>query len=121
MVAVTVTPALTALLFARSRPGATREPGWSRRVGNRYESAVGKLGSRLAPALLGAGVLALIAVIMVPFLSTSLMPSFTDRNVIVRLTGQPGTSNIKMSEHTIQVTRALESVPGVASAGGLIG
>jgi Cu/Ag efflux pump CusA len=58
---------------------------------------------------------------MVPFLSTSLMPSFTDRNVIVRLTGQPGTSNIKMSEHTIQVTRALESVPGVASAGGLIG
>lgn len=121
MVAVTVTPALTALLFARSRPGATREPGWSRRVGNRYESAVGKFGSRLAPALLGAGVLALIAVIMVPFLSTSLMPSFTDRNVIVRLTGQPGTSNIKMSEHTIQVTRALESVPGVASAGGLIG
>jgi Cu/Ag efflux pump CusA len=121
IVAMTVTPALTALLFARSRPGATREPGWSRRVGNRYESAVGKFGSRLGPVLLGAGVLALIAVIMVPFLSTSLMPSFTDRNVIVRLTGQPGTSNIKMSEQTTQITRALESVPGVASAGGLIG
>ena len=121
IVAMTVTPSLTAVLFARSRAGATREPGWSHRLGNRYESAVGKFGSRLGPVLLGAGVLALIAVIMVPLLGTSLMPSFTDRNVIVRLTGQPGTSNSKMSDQTTQVSRALESLPGVASAGGLIG
>jgi Cu/Ag efflux pump CusA len=121
VVAMTVTPALTALLFARSRPAATREPGWSRRLGNRYEATLGKIGGGLRPVLLGTAVLALIGMIMVPFLSASLLPSFTDRNVIVRLTGQPGTSNIKMSEQTIQVTRALESVPGVASAGGLIG
>jgi Cu/Ag efflux pump CusA len=121
IVAMTVAPSLTAVLFARSHTGATRELGWWHRLGNRYESAVGKVGSRLGPVLLGAGVLALIAVIMVPLLSTSLMPSFTDRNVIVRLTGQPGTSNSKMSDQTAQVSRALESLPGVASAGGLIG
>ena len=121
VVAMTVTPALAALLFSRWRPAAIREAAWSRRLGNRYEAATGKFGSRLRPVLLGAGVCALIAVIVVPFLSTSLMPSFTDRNVIVRLTSQPGTSNVKMSKQTAQVTRALESVPGVASAGGLIG
>ncbi len=121
LVAVTVTPALTAVLFARWRGGGTREPGWSRRLGTRYEAALAKFSGSLRPVLLAAGACALIAVIVVPFLNMSLMPSFADRNVVVRLTGQPGTSNTKMTEQTTQVTQALQSLPGVATAGAHIG
>ena len=121
LVAVTVTPALTAVLFARWRGGGTREPGWSRRLGTRYEAALAKFSGSLRPVLLAAGACALIAVIVVPFLNMSLMPSFADRNVVVRLTGQPGTSNTKMTEQTSQVTQALQSLPGVATAGAHIG
>ena len=64
----------------------------------------GSAGS-LRPVLLAAGACALIAVIVVPFLNMSLMPSFADRNVVVRLEGQPGTSNTKMTEQTTQVTQ----------------
>src|SRR4029453_13141605 len=41
--------------------------------------------------------------------------------VVVRLTGQPGTSNTKMTEQTTLVSQALQSLPGVATAGAHIG
>ena len=121
LVAVTVTPALTAVLFARWRGGGSAEPRWSERLGTRYEAALAKFSGNLRPVLLAAGACALIAVIVVPLLNMSLMPSFADRNVVVRLTGQPGTSNTKMTEQTTQVTQALQSLPGVATAGAHIG
>jgi len=121
LVAITVTPALTALLFSRWRGRGALEPGWSRRLGARYEAGLARFSGSLRPVLLAAGACALIAVIVVPFLSMSLMPSFADRNVVVRLTGQPGTSNTKMTEQTTRVTRALQSLPGVATVGAHIG
>ncbi len=121
LVAVTVTPALTAVLFARWRDGGTGEPRWSGWLGTRYEAALAKFTGSRRPILLAAAACALIAVIVMPLLNISLMPSFADRNVVVRLTGQPGTSNTKMTEQTTQVTEALQSLPGVATVGAHIG
>jgi len=121
LVAMTVAPALTAVLYARFGGKATREPSWARRLGTRYEAALAKFGNNLGPVLIAAGAIAVIAAIVVPFLSTSLMPSFADRNVVVRLEGQPGVSNIRMTEQTRQVARALDGLPGVASVGAHVG
>ncbi len=121
VVAITVTPALTAVLFTRWRSDKSLEPSWSRKLGNRYEAALGKFGSRLRTVVIAAGALALVVLIMVPFLSTALMPSFADRNVVVRLTGQPGTSNTKMTQLTTEAAGAIDSLPGVASVGAHIG
>jgi Cu/Ag efflux pump CusA len=109
------------VLFAHSRGGVAGQPGWSQRLGSRYETALASFGRRLPPVLLAAGACALIAAIVVPFLNMSLMPSFADRNVVVRLEGRPGTSNTTMTEQTTQVSRALQSLPGVASVGAHIG
>ena len=56
-----------------------------------------------------------------PLLDTSLVPSFKDRDVLVRLQSPPGTSETKMSGLTAQVSRELAAIPGVEDVGGHVG
>jgi Cu/Ag efflux pump CusA len=121
LVGLTVTPALTALLFSRWGGAPAREPGWSRRLSGRYEAALGGFGGRLRTVLFAAAGCAVIGVVASLFLNTALIPTFADRNVVVRLESQPGTSNVKMTEQTTQVSRALQALPGVSSVGAHVG
>ena len=63
----------------------------------------------------------LVALVLAPFLRPALMPEFQDRNVQVRLQGQPGASNQWMTAKTAEVARAIESLPGVDSVGAHVG
>ena len=121
LVAVTVAPALSSVLFARWKPGADREWGWSRRLAARYDAALIRLGRSARPVLLVAGGLVLVALVLAPMLRPALMPEFQDRNVQVRLQGQPGASNEWMTARTAEVARAIESLPGVDSVGAHVG
>jgi Cu/Ag efflux pump CusA len=56
-----------------------------------------------------------------PLLSTSLVPAFKDRDVLVRLDAEPGTSHPRMTEIATAVSRALRSLPGVDNVGAHVG
>lgn len=73
------------------------------------------------PAILVAGGCVAILVATIPFLTTTLMPTFQDRNVLVRLEGQPGTSNQLMTERATELSRTLSGLPGVATVGAHVG
>src|SRR5919197_1148186 len=91
-VAMTVTPALGLLLFSGGTPGRRASPV-SRRLSPRYDGALATFMGRPRTALLAAGAFVLVGLAALPFLQTSLIPSFKDRAVLVHLDGRPGTSS----------------------------
>ncbi len=62
--------------------------------------------------LVAAGRAVVVGLAVLPLLGTSLIPSFKDRDVLVRLDGEPGTSNPRMTRITTQVSRELRRSPG---------
>ena len=64
VVAMTVTPALSSLVFKGLRPDSSNN--WLHRAGDRYELALQQFRRRLAPALLVAGACVLIIVATIP-------------------------------------------------------
>jgi Cu/Ag efflux pump CusA len=121
LVALTVAPALSMLLFSRWRPGAARGSGLSERVGSRYEAAVARFGGKRGPVLLAVAACVLVGVVILPFLSVSLVPAFKDPNVMIRLEGPPGTSNVWMTQRATEVTKIVRGLPGVSGAGAHVG
>jgi Cu/Ag efflux pump CusA len=119
VVAMTVTPALTSLLFKGWRP--TGKTTWLDRAGDRYEQILERFRRGLAPALLVAAGCVVIVAATIPFLTTALVPSFQDRNVLIRLEGQPGTSNQLMTQRATELSRLLTDLPGVAAVGAHVG
>jgi Cu/Ag efflux pump CusA len=121
LVALTVTPALTLLLWSRWRPTEDRPSSWFSRLSARYASSLERFSRGVIPALIAVASCLLIALVTVPFLSTSLAPEFQDRNVLIRLEGQPGASNQLMTDKTTEISKALDTLPGVASVGAHVG
>jgi CzcA family heavy metal efflux pump len=119
-VALTVTPALSLLLFSKRTSGRRASP-LLRRLVPRYDGAVAGFIRRPRTALLAAAACAVVALAVLPLLGTSLIPSFRDAAVLVRLDAKPGTSNPRMTELATDVTRRLRAIPGVENAGAHVG
>jgi CzcA family heavy metal efflux pump len=119
LVAMTVTPALAVLLFAKWGP--RRQSPVLRRIGARYLAALAAFMRRPRTALLAAAGCAVVGLAALPLLGTSLIPSFKDRDVLVRLDGEPGTSNQRMTAIASEASRELRSVPGVDAVGAHVG
>lgn len=120
LVALTVTPALTVLVLAKWQPtGSGSAP--TQRLRGRYSSVLERFSGKLRAPLLGAGTCALVGLAVLPFLGMSLLPNFQDRNVLVRLEGQPGVSNPQMTETTTGLSGALQALPGVATVAAHVG
>ncbi|MGH2742785.1 MAG: efflux RND transporter permease subunit, partial [Thermoleophilaceae bacterium] len=120
LVALTLAPALSLLLFSRGAP-AQRESPLLRAIVPRYVTALGRFLARPRTALIAAGACVLVGLALLPLLGTSLIPSFKDRDVLVRLDGDPGTSNPRMTRITTAVSRELRSIPGVDNVGAHVG
>jgi CzcA family heavy metal efflux pump len=122
VVALTVTPALSLLLFSRGGP-KHRESPLLKPLRPRYEAALSALTAKSRPRLLaiGAGALVVAMLAVLPLLGTSLIPSFEDRNVLVRLDAEPGTSQPRMTKIAAAVSRELRSLSGVESVGAHVG
>jgi CzcA family heavy metal efflux pump len=120
VVALTVTPALTSFLTAKWQPGPADGAGHSRlRIG--YLSALARVGRNRITALAVAAACALIAVLVLPFTGTSPVPEFEDDDVLVELTGQPGTSDEVMTATATTLSNTLTALPGVADVGAHVG
>lgn len=120
VVGMTVAPALTAVLLLR-QPRPARQWAWTGRIRAGYDAAVARFIPRLAPVVLAAAACVLVALVVLPFLRIALVPSFADRNVVVKLEAPPGASNTRMTQQTTEVVRAVEAVPGVESVGAHVG
>jgi CzcA family heavy metal efflux pump len=120
VVAMTVTPALSLLLLARGTGSRAGSPLLGR-AAPRYGAALTGFMRRPRTPLIAVGICALVGVAALPLLSSSLIPSFKDRDVLVRLDGEPGTSNPRMTQIATDVSRRLRSIDGVANVGAHVG
>ena len=120
VVALTLTPALSVILFSRGKPGPAESP-LVERVGPRYDGALARFVRNPRTALLAAGACVVVGLAALPLLDTSVIPSFKDRDVLVRLDGNPGTSNPRMTQLTTQVSRELRGIPGIENVGAHVG
>jgi CzcA family heavy metal efflux pump len=120
LVALTVTPGLTALLYSKGRIVHRSSPV-GRAVGPRYDRALRRFMGRPRTAFIAVGVCVLAGLVLLPLLGTSLIPSFKDRDVLVRLEGTPGTSQPKMTKLTSDVSRELRAIPEVDNVGAHVG
>src|ERR687890_1237135 len=120
VVALTVAPALSLLVFSRGSV-VRRESPILRLLNPRYDGVLGRFARAPRAMLIAAVVCVAVGLAALPLLSTSLVPSFKDRDVLVRLQSPPGTSESKMSGLTAQVSRELAAIPGVEDVGGHVG
>src|SRR5918998_831748 len=120
IVALTVAPALSLLLFSRGSV-VHRESPILRRLSPRYNGALSRFARAPRAALTIVGICVVVGLAALPLLDTSLIPSFKDRDVLVRLQSPPGTSETKMSGLTAQLSRELGAIPGVEDVGGHVG
>jgi CzcA family heavy metal efflux pump len=119
LVALTLTPALSLLLF--SRGSAHRESPVVRRLAPRYGAGLGRALGRPRAVLIGAAAAVVVAIAVLPLLDASVIPTFKDRDVLVRLDAEPGTSQPKMTGIATALSRELRSIDGVDNVGAQVG
>jgi CzcA family heavy metal efflux pump len=120
LVTLTLTPALSLMLFSRARSAGHGSP-LLRRLAPPYEAALSWFLRRPWAAPAAAGAALLVGLALLPLLSVSPIPSFKDTNVLVRLDGDPGTSNPRMTRIATELGRELRSIPGVENVGAQVG
>jgi CzcA family heavy metal efflux pump len=128
IVALLVTPALSLILHSsassarlgRGEPAPTR---WIRQIHDRIVAPRVR-SPRLAYGMIG--VLVVAGLVSIPFLlqqsqTQSLLPTFKEPDVLISLSGAPGTSHPAMVRLTNQATRELRGIPGVRDVGAHVG
>ena len=122
IVALTVAPALAMLLLPRRARAEKPSPveRWLRPRGDRL---VSHLARTPGPGLVAGIVLVVIGLGLIPVLHRhkSLVPEFKDRDLVVALTGAPGTSLPEMDRVSARLSRDLSALSGVETVGGHVG
>ncbi len=112
LTALVLTPALGLLLLGKT-PLPAREPPLVRRLSGRFDGLLSRVLMSRKPVFALAAVLAVIGLVALPTLRQSELPSLNERDFVVELESQPGTSLTKMREVTAQATEDLRAIPGV--------
>jgi Cu/Ag efflux pump CusA len=116
VVAMTLTPALSLLLAPRH----TGSPLLQRLSGIYAELLAKAVGNSRGVLAIAAGV-GLAVLVALPLMGTSLIPTLKDRDVLVRLDAEPGTSNPRMTRIATELSRNLRRISGVQNVGGQVG
>jgi len=112
VVAMMVTPALAAVLL-RGAPRDHREPPLVRWLQQRYEASLPRvLGAPRAPAL-ASGAVVLAALVLLPLMSWSLLPSFKERDVRISWETATSTSLSETRRLVTQAMQELRQIPGI--------
>lgn len=119
IVALTLTPALAALLLSRRPPH--EEGGPVRWLQGVYGRGLGRIVHTPAVAYGAIGVVAVAGALAVPFLGTSLLPTFKEGELLIRTDAPAGTSLPETSRITALAARELRSIPGVRAVDGHVG
>ena len=120
VVALTVTPALAAVLLGFGRP-SPRGARLRRRLEAGYLSSLDwvlRAPRVTLPALCAA--LGLVSLVLLPWLHPG-PPTFQDRNLVVQWTGAPGMSLTELDRITALATSELQALPSVQDVGATLG
>jgi CzcA family heavy metal efflux pump len=121
VVALTVTPALSAILLSGA-PAAGREPPFVLCLQRGYQAVLARtLGARV-PAYAGALVLLMSGPASFSFVGMpSLIPTLHERQLVIELEGAPGASHTETTRMTAEASRELRKIPGVTNVGAHVG
>lgn len=119
LVALTVTPALGALVLGRASP-TPPEPALLRWMDARYHTISHHTVSGGRLALIGAVALTAVGVAVVPNLSHKLRPTL-ERDLLAEVGAAPGTSLERMSEVLTGAVKQISAIPGVRNVGAHVG
>lgn len=120
VVALTVTPALSLILFKNVDIGERPSP-LARFLQHHYSKALESIIRRPRNALIVAGAIGVIGLAAFPLLGQQLLPSFKERDFLMHWVTTPGTSHPEMNRITIAASKELRAIPGVRNFGAHIG
>jgi CzcA family heavy metal efflux pump len=120
LVALTLTPALSLTLYSRGS-AAHRESPAIKRIVPRYRAALGRVLGAPRAVMIAVGAAVAIAVLAFALQDKSVIPTFKDRDVLVKLNAEPGTSNPRMTQITRNLSSKLRGIDGVENVGGHVG
>ncbi len=112
LVALTVTPAMTLLIFGKGRL-PHEEPAWVARLKSRYHTLVGELMAHPKALLLAAGLLVAGTLVALPFLSGGFLPDFQEGHLILQVNLPTGASLQESLRLGQRVAAVLAKVPGM--------
>ncbi len=115
VVALTVTPALCAIVF--SGRAATADSRILAALSTRYERRLRRIMAAPRGMYAAVSALAIAGAIAWWFLGESLLPPLREREVVVTWNTPPGTSHAETQRITARVSRELQTVPGVRAVG----
>jgi Cu/Ag efflux pump CusA len=120
--ALTVTPVLSALLFARA-PSERRPAPVAALLRRGYDRVSRRFLRSARPAYLLFALLVVVGLVTLPFLDrgSSLVPPFRDTTLLVKFDGPPGTSIGEMDRISARASRELQALPGVRDVGAHVG
>jgi Cu/Ag efflux pump CusA len=120
VVALSVTPALSLLLFRRQAAGSRDSPV-AIRARERFQPVLEKAIARPGAAFVAVVLVIATAGAVWPFLGQSFLPSLKERDLVVNWTTPPGTSHAETYRITSRVSAELRSIPGVRYVGAHVG
>jgi Cu/Ag efflux pump CusA len=121
IVALTFTPALSLFLLSNTRSGP-REFPLIPILQRAYERFLGKIIMRPSIAGVAILILAIMAVILVPFIRQErLLPLFEESFLTIQVDSAPATSQPEMGRIIARISSELRSTPGVLNVGSHIG
>ncbi len=119
LVAVTVTPAASFLLLTRS--SAHAEPGWLVRLKAAHERALRSWCAVPRRVIAGSVISTALALAVLPFFGSQLMPPFREGHFVVQAVAPPGTSLAAVRLTGERISRDFLAIPGVLSVEHTIG
>src|SRR5213078_4634415 len=121
VVALTVTPALAAVLLPGAVARRTAPPWLLSALRARYERALGAALARPAPVIAGSVAALAAALALTPLLRLEFLPEFHETNFVMHMTGAPGVGLDESARVGAATARTLLAVPGVRSVAQVIG
>ena len=120
-VGLTVTPALSALLLSGAAIPSD-EPSLVRLLRRGHGAALARMVRRPVAAYAAVGLVIVIGVAALPTLgSSTLLPPFKDRDLLIDWQAAPGTSHPEMMRITNNAADELRAIPGVRRVGAHVG
>lgn len=119
-VALTVTPALAAILLPRS-PGSGHGVRLRHAIEHGYRRVLTPLSRVPATAVLGAVALLLVGLVTLPGLQLAAAPQFRDRELLIGMESAPGVSRVETRRVAGQVASELGAIQGVKKVGAHVG
>ena len=121
LVALTVTPVLSILLFRNALPNADESPV-AGVLGRGYEATIAPTLNHPGLAFAVVGAIVVAAALVFPRVrQESLFPTFKEMDLVVSLDAKPGTSHPAMSHVVTQIGRELRAIPGIKNVAAHMG